>query len=227
MNAVITGASRGIGKAIAAAFLSNGHSVIACSRSEEKLHELKASHPSIIPFACDISVKEEVARLSSFVLETFHTVDVLVNNAGVFFPGYLIDEEDGVLEKMLDTNLFSAYHLTRKLAPSMIVAKSGCIVNICSVASLKAYANGGSYSISKFALLGFTKTLREELKEHNIKVTAIMPGATFTDSWAASGLPEERFSKPEDIAQLVYAITQLSGQSVVEDIVIRPQLGDI
>ncbi|HRB92355.1 MAG TPA: SDR family NAD(P)-dependent oxidoreductase, partial [Chitinophagales bacterium] len=87
--------------------------------------------------------------------------------------------------------------------------------------------NGGSYSISKFALLGFSKTLREELKSYNIKVTSILPGATLTDSWAGVDLPETRFSKAEDIADLVYAITQLSALSVVEELVIRPQLGDI
>jgi short-subunit dehydrogenase len=92
---------------------------------------------------------------------------------------------------------------------------------------MKAYENGGSYSISKFALLGFSKTLREELKTYNIKVTSILPGATLTDSWSGTDLPESRFSKPEDIAELVYTITQLSKFSVVEDIVIRPQLGDI
>jgi short-subunit dehydrogenase len=92
---------------------------------------------------------------------------------------------------------------------------------------MKAYENSGSYSISKFALLGFSKTLREELKTYNIKVTSILPGATLTDSWSGTDLPESRFSKPEDIAELIYIITQLSKFSVVEDIVIRPQLGDI
>ena len=98
---------------------------------------------------------------------------------------------------------------------------------MCSVASFKAYPNGGSYSISKFALLGFSKCLREELKEFNIKVTSILPGATLTDSWSETNLPESRFSKSEDIAELIYSITQLSAFSVVEDVVIRPQLGDI
>ena len=138
-----------------------------------------------------------------------------------------MEEADGILEQTIHTNLYSAYYLTKKLVPKMITQKNGFVFNMCSVASLKAYENGGSYSISKFALLGFSKTLREELKPHNIKVTSVMPGATLTDSWNGTDLPESRFSKPEDIAELVYTITQLSAFSVVEDIVIRPQLGDI
>ena len=90
-----------------------------------------------------------------------------------------------------------------------------------------AYPQGGSYAISKFAMLGFSKCLREELKPHNIKVTAIMPGATLTDSWKGVELPEERFIPAEDIASIIYNTTLLSDRTVVEDIVIRPQLGDL
>ncbi|HNY54376.1 MAG TPA: SDR family oxidoreductase [Chitinophagales bacterium] len=227
MNIVITGASRGIGKAVAEKFAAASHQVIVCSRDEQKLSELKKQHASIITFSCDVSQKEEIQRFGDFVLQTFDKIDVLVNNAGIFLPGKITEEEDGILEKTINTNLYSAYYLTKKLAPKFIEQKDGYIFNMCSVASVKAYENGGSYSISKFALLGFSKTLREELKPHNIKVTSILPGATLTDSWQGTDLPESRFSKAEDVAELVYAITQLSKFSVVEDIVIRPQLGDI
>jgi short-subunit dehydrogenase len=105
--------------------------------------------------------------------------------------------------------------------------KSGHIFNMCSIASIKAYDNGGSYAIAKFALLGFSKCLREELKAHGIRVTAIMPGATKTASWDGVDLPEERFMKVEDVAEMVYAAYSLSGRSVVEEVIIRPQLGDI
>lgn len=227
MNIVITGASRGIGKAIAERFAAEGHTVIVCSRDEQKLQALKTAFPSIITFSCDMSQKSDVLRFGDFVLNTFDKTDVLINNAGIFLPGKITEEADGALEQMMDTNLFSAYHLTRKLVPRFIEQKDGYIINMCSVASIKAYDNGGSYSISKFALLGFSKTLREELKPHDIKVTAILPGATLTDSWQGVDLPESRFSKPEDIAELVYTITQLSKHSVVEELIIRPQLGDI
>ena len=227
MNIVITGASRGIGKAIAEKFAAENHQVIICSRDEDKLKEIHQEFPSVITYPCDMSSKTEILQFGDFVLQTFDKIDILVNNAGVFLPGKITEEEDGVLEKTMNTNLFSAYHLTRKLIPNFLQHKDGYIFNMCSVASMKAYENGGSYSISKFALLGFSKTLREELKTYNIKVTSILPGATLTDSWSGTDLPESRFSKPEDIAELVYTITQLSKFSVVEDIVIRPQLGDI
>jgi short-subunit dehydrogenase len=92
---------------------------------------------------------------------------------------------------------------------------------------MAAYPNGGAYSISKYALLGFTRNLRNELKPHGIKVTAVIPGAAYTDSWKGSGVPEERIMEAEDIARMVYHATQLSPQAVVEDIVMRPQLGDL
>lgn len=227
MNVVITGASRGIGKAIAALFIHHQHEVLVCSRDLNKLAELKAEFPSIHTFACDISDQADLQRFGEHALSLFDNIDVLVNNGGVFLPGILTEEPEGTLETMIQTNLYSAYYLTRQLAPRMKACKSGYIINMCSVASLKAYENGGSYSISKFALLGFSKTLREELKPYNIKVSSIMPGATLTDSWAGADLPASRFAQPEDIAQLVYTITQLSEYAVVEDIVIRPQLGDI
>jgi short-subunit dehydrogenase len=131
------------------------------------------------------------------------------------------------LEKMLSVNLFSAYHLTRTVLPKMKAAKTGHIFTICSIAGLAAYPNGGSYSISKFALLGFTKNLRLELRELNIKVTAVIPGAVYTDSWNGSGVSEDRIMKPEDIASVIYSASQLSLAATVEEIVIRPQLGDL
>ena len=227
MNIVITGASRGIGKAIAEKFIAENHTVVICSSNPDKLAELQKQFPEIITFVCDVSIKSDVLKFADFVLQTFDTIDVLVNNAGIFLPGSVHNEEAGILEKMIETNVYSAYYLTQKLVPKFIEQKNGYIFNMCSVASIKAYPNGGSYSISKFALLGFSKCLREELKEYNIKVTSILPGATLTDSWSGSDLPESRFSKPSDIADLIYSITQLSAFSVVEDVVIRPQLGDI
>jgi len=131
------------------------------------------------------------------------------------------------LESQLATNLYSAYHLTRTLLPAMTAQKSGHIFNICSIASLRAYPNGGAYSISKFALYGFSQNLREEMKPHGIKVTAVLPGAVMTDSWAGFDNSQGRIMEAADIANMVYAATQLSPQACVEDIIIRPQLGDL
>ena len=154
-------------------------------------------------------------------------VDVLVNNTGIYEPGSTYNEEEGQLEKMLNVNLFSAYHLTRALVGNMISKKSGHIFNICSIASLKAYPNGGSYSISKWALDGFSKNLREEMKPFNVKVTAVYPGATLTSSWDGMNIDPKRILETNDIAKMILAATELSMQACVEDIVIRPQLGDL
>lgn len=233
MNAVITGASRGIGKAIAQIFALHGYDLFLCSKSETNLdqtiEELKTQFPAIRIDGkpMDVSKKTQAVLFAEWVLNNTSSVDVLVNNAGSFVQGNVSDEPDGALQQMLDVNLFSAYHITRTLLPVMKAERSGHIFNLCSIASLAAYPGGGAYSISKYALLGFTKNLRYELKEHGIKVTAVIPGAVYTDSWKESGIPEQRIMEAEDIARLVYAAAQLSPQAVVEEIVVRPQLGDL
>jgi hypothetical protein len=105
--------------------------------------------------------------------------------------------------------------------------RKGHVFNMCSIASIKAYPNGSSYAISKFALLGFSKVLREELKEYGVRVTAVLPGATRTASWDGVDLPEDRFMRAEDVAETVFSAYSISERSVVEEIIIRPQLGDI
>ncbi len=232
MNIIITGASKGIGYAIAEIFAANGHDLYLTSKTISSLDQavatLRDQFPTIHIESCaaDLSVKSEVVNFSKWCLEKT-TPHILVNNAGNFVPGKLQDEEDGQLEQQLNTNLFSAYHLTRALLPAMLNNKLGHIFNICSIASLSAYENGGAYSISKFALLGFSKNLRLELKDTGIKVTAVCPGAVFTNSWAGSGVDPKRIMEASDIAKMIYAATQLSAQAVVEDIVMRPQLGDL
>jgi short-subunit dehydrogenase len=232
MNIVITGASKGIGFATAKAFAAAGHHLYLTSKTAADLAaaaaELKAAYPSVtIEYVhADLSIKGQVHCFSEWLLA--RTVpDVLVNNAGYFLPGQLQDEAEGQLEAQLNANLFSAYHLTRDLLSSMMQAKQGHIFNICSIASLQAYPHGGSYSISKYALLGFSTNLRLELKDKGIKVTAVCPGATYTNSWKGSGVSEERIMEADDIAKMIYTATQLSPQAVVEDIVLRPQLGDL
>lgn len=238
LNVVITGASRGIGKAIAQIFAAHGHHLYICSRSEATLQqtvqELLSQYPGVKIKAKvrDLSKREDVENFGQWLLNNGMPVDVLVNNAGSFVPGSVHNEPDGALEQMLSVNLFSAYHLTRKLLPLMLKQSAihgsrGHIINMCSIASLKAYENGGAYSISKHALLGFSRNLREELKPHLIKVTTVFPGAVLTDSWSGFDNSERRIMEASDIAELVYAATRLSPQACVEDIVVRPQLGDL
>ena len=174
-----------------------------------------------------LEVKQQAQLFGDWVNNNADTIDVLVNNAGNFIQGNISDEPDGALEEMMEVNLYSAYHITRTVLPKMIRTGTGHIFTLCSIASLGAYPNGGAYSISKFALLGFTKNLRREMQPHGIKVTAVIPGAAYTDSWKASGLPEARFMEAEDIAKTIYHSTLLSPQATVEEIIIRPQLGDL
>ncbi len=230
--AVITGGTKGIGKAVVDKFAMAGFDIVTCSRKESDLMVLRkqvtASHPvQVDTFVADLSMLSQARDFTDFVLGLGRPLDVLVNNAGMFTPGEIITERDGALENMIGANLYSAYYTTRGLASAMKERKSGHIFNMCSIASLKAYPNGGSYAISKFALLGMTKVLREEMKECGVRVTAVMPGATRTSSWDAVQLPEERFMKPEDVADAIYSAYALSPRSVVEEIIIRPQLGDI
>ena len=232
MNVVITGTSRGIGKAIAERFAAAGYNLYLGSKNETLLYkameELMTRHPSVIikakPF--DLSIKEQGMAFGKWCLD-FGTPDILVNNAGLFEPGSVYNEPDGLLENQIATNLYSAYHLTRTLLPAMMKNKGGHIFNMCSIASLHAYANGGAYSISKFALHGFSKNLREEMKPYNIKVTGVYPGAVLTDAWGDFDNSNNRIMEATDIAQMVYAASQLSPQACVEDIIIRPQAGDL
>lgn len=230
--AVVTGGTKGIGRATVNAFAAQGFDIVTCSRNERELDSLKQEVEadfgvSVFTLKCDLSIKSETLGFVDFVLSQKLPVDVLVNNSGVFLPGEVHSEEDGALEKQIETNLYSAYRISRGLIPLMREQKCGHIFNICSIASLIAYNNGGSYTISKFALYGMSKSLREEMKPYGIRVTSVMPGATLTASWEGVDLPEERFIPAEDVASMILTTYQLSHRSVVEDIVIRPQLGDL
>lgn len=232
MNVIITGASKGFGKAMAAQFAAAGHTLLLCSRNAHDLYAtmnaLQTQYPQCAIHAkpVDVSIKEEVLAFGNWCLQ-FGTPGIVINNAGQFIPGSVYNEPEDALEKMIEVNLYSAYHLTRLLLSKMMEAQCGHIFNICSIASVQAYHNGGAYSISKFALLGFSKNLREEMKPYNIKVTSVIPGAAYTDSWSSSGIDPKRMMEADDVAKMIYAVSQLSPQACVEEIVMRPQLGDL
>jgi len=228
-SVIISGGSQGIGKALVKKFLKEGFNVYTCGRHAEKLTALEHefSNSSLKTFVADLSQKNQVNEFANWILSHEKSIDVLINNAGFFMPGQIINEEDGVLEAQIEANLYSAYHLTKALLPTFQSKKSGHIFTICSTASITAYTAGGSYCISKFALLGFTKVLREELKTQGIKVTAVLPGATLTPAWDGVNLPESRFIPADDVAETIYSAYQMSPSTVLEEILIRPQLGDI
>jgi short-subunit dehydrogenase len=231
-TAIITGATHGIGFAIATRLAKEGFTLCICSRNEEELNRTQADlkalgAPEVYIKAADLGDKETAITFARFAVDSMGAIDILVNNAGMFLPGDLCDEPDGQLEQMMQLNVYSAYEITRLVVPAMKQRKSGHIFNMCSVASLKAYPQGGSYSISKYALLGFSDNLREELKLHCIKVTAICPGATYSRSWQSSGVAEERMIPASDIAEIVWTSYNLSAGTNLETIVVRPQFGDL
>jgi short-subunit dehydrogenase len=232
MNIVVTGGTKGIGRAIIETFAGQGFNVFTCARNSAELNdlkkELKEKYPQLDVFAetCDMGNKTQVQNLARSITEKFKTIDILVNNAGVFLPGTIVGEEEDTFETTMNVNIGGSYHLTRGILPVIKKTKGAHIFNICSTASITAYTDGGSYCISKFALLGFSKVLREELKTEGIKVTSILPGATLTNSWAGTTLAPERFMQPSDIASAVLDCYNLKSV-VVEEMLMRPMMGDI
>lgn len=231
MYAVITGASKGIGKAIAEIFAKNGYDLVLTSRNEVDLYKaveyFQTHYPSIevVGKAYDLSLNPKA--FAQWVLLKGIVPDILVNNAGAFKPGSIVDMPEGLLEEQMATNLYNVFYVTQTFLPKMIEASKGHIFNICSVAGQKAYAGGGAYSISKFALDGFSKNLRAELLDKNIKVTTVYPGAVMTASWGDFDNSDNRIMQPNDVAQMIYAATQMSIGACVEEIVLRPQKGDL
>jgi short-subunit dehydrogenase len=232
MNAIITGATKGIGRAIAEKLVKEGVNIAFCSRNQKELWDTaKALHDinkvKITHSVADLSNKNQCQQFIKLAIEQLGQIDILINNAGMYIPGQIHTEEEGLLQTLLDANLMSAYHITRACLPNMIARKQGHIINICSIAGIQPYQNGGSYSISKFAMVGFSRNLREELKPHQIKVTTVNPGATYTDSWAGSDIDPQRIMTAQDIANTIWSICNLAPQTCVEEIVLRPLLGDL
>ncbi len=230
---LVTGGTKGIGRAVVELFAKEGFHIITCSRNENDLQKLKLdieqryTFSKVLYHKADLSDRKSLEKFVKYVQGLNVQIDVLVNNSGLFVPGKITEEDDETLPFMIQTNLYSAYYISKAFVKEMIKRRSGHLFTLCSTASIIPYINGGSYCISKFALLGMTKVLREETKEHNVKVTAILPGATLTASWEGVDLPPERFMKPEDVASAIWNAYTMSPNSVVEEILIRPQLGDL
>ena len=229
---VVTGASQGIGKAVCEAFAELPDMQIALlARSKGKLEQVaeacRSRGAEAMPVRCDVTVDDDVAAASRTVLSQWGAPDVLVNNAGLFEPGNLVDTTAEAFRRQLDVNLTSAFLVTQTFLPAMIERGSGALFYMASVASIRAYPAGAAYCSAKHGLLGLARSVREETREAGLRVTALLPGATFTPSWEGVDLPEERFMPAEDIAKAVVEIYGLSDRTVVEEIVLRPQEGDL
>ena len=231
-TAVITGASKGIGFSVAQRLAEAGFSLFIVGRDNNRLADAKSQlllsgAPEVHAFSGDLSQSDVAKDCVAAIVNTWGSITVLVNNAGVFLPGTMMEEDEGQFETLMTTNMNSAYHITKGLWPLLKLSKRAHVFNMCSIASITAYAAGGSYSVSKFAMLGFSKSLRLEGMPYGVRVTAILPGATLTDSWADADLPPSRFVMPEDVANALYSAFLINENTVVEEVVLRPILGDI
>lgn len=231
-TAVVTGASKGIGFSVAKRLAEARFSLFIVGRDNDRLVDAKSQllsfgAPEVHAFSGDLSQSAVAKDCVAAIANTWDSLTVLVNNAGVFLPGTMMEEEGGQFETLMTTNMNSAYHITKGLWTLLKKSPRAHVFNMCSIASITAYAAGGSYSVSKFAMLGFSKSLRLEGMPHDIRVTAILSGATLTDSWAGVDLPSSRFMKPEDVANTLYAAFLMNENTVMEEVVLRPILGDI
>jgi 3-oxoacyl-[acyl-carrier protein] reductase len=232
MNAIITGATKGMGRAIALVLAEAGYNIAICARSQPELDDLcdeikKNYQVQAIGLQTDCSNSDQLNRFADFVQQHFPTVEVLVNNAGMYIPGTILDEPDNLLQKQMQLNLFAAHSLCRIFGKKMREDKNGHIFNICSIAAIKPVITAGSYTVTKVALLGLTRVLRDELMPYNVKVTAILPGSTLTASWEGTDLPPDRFVTASDVANAILASLKMSKGANVDEVVIRPLKGEI
>ncbi len=233
MKCVITGGSKGIGLAIARAMVRSRFEVFIVARSASTLDsavkelQSEVSDAKVHHMSVDVRSRQEITDMAMRVKEAMGGVDVLINNAGTFTPGSIVEEPDGTLELMIETNLYSAYYVTKRLYPMIEQSDHGHIINISSIAGVTAYPNGGAYGISKFAMQGFSKNLRSELMPKGIRVTSVLPGATWTASWEGSGVERDRIMEADDIAEAVMSAIRMGPKAVVEEVIVRPQLGDL
>jgi NADP-dependent 3-hydroxy acid dehydrogenase YdfG len=232
MNVWVTGASRGIGKAIAEALLHDGHRVAVSARSRELLESIAtgiSNADAVLRVPLDVSDAEQVTRAAAFINERFGSVDVLVNNAGVTRFKPIVDTSIDEFNEIIDVNLKGVYYGIQSVLPSMIERRSGWIMNIISVTVKKIFINSGAYAASKAGVLALGNVLREELRAKGIKVTSIIPGATETEMWPEDVLKKhgKRMIPPEEIGRVVASMLRTPDSVMVEEITVRPQLGDL
>ncbi|GAA4095454.1 SDR family oxidoreductase [Mucilaginibacter panaciglaebae] len=232
-SALITGATKGMGRAIAIAFATEGVNLAINSRNADDLATFKTEllqiNPAIKIFTAvaDGSKREELLQFAEGARRELGQISIIVNNLGMYKYSKILDDEQGLFGKMIDTNLMPAYELYRFFGKEMIATGRGHIFNICSVASLNPVVEAGIYSVTKAALLSLTNTMRLEMQEHGIKVTAVIPGSTLTDSWKGQQVDKDLMVLPEDIASAIINIYKMSVGANVDQIIIKPAKGQL
>src|SRR6266436_2724998 len=227
--AVVTGAGRGIGGAIARALASLGATAVLCGRTRSLLEDTATTIAQAGNRAevveCDVTLLAAVEALAKQVDGKFGRVDVLVNNAGIGGFGMpLHDLPPEAWDRILDTNLRGVYYTIRAFAPVMIRARNGHIINISSIAGKNALPNGAAYAASKWGLNGLTYSVAEELRAHSIRVSVICPGSTHTDLSPHAGKDPSRMLQPEDVAHVVTMLVTQTPQSFASEVILRPTM---
>lgn len=226
--ALITGATKGIGRSIAHALAKAGCHLVVSARTEKDLKALKNALLSSFPqvkieyVVADCKEQSQVARLASRAEEFFPEINILVNNVGMFRPGGFLEEEEQALTDHLAINVLCTHYLAVYFGRKMCAKGSGHVFNIGSIAGKKPFAKAASYSVTKFAVHGLTAVLRQEFGAHGVKVTEVIPGSTYTSSWEGVAIPEEKFVAADDIAKAVITCLTLSAGANVDEIVVRP-----
>jgi NADP-dependent 3-hydroxy acid dehydrogenase YdfG len=230
---LITGASQGIGAAIAKVFAEElaGVRLALVARNAKNLAKVAAACAKLgakpETFACDVSDEADVTQLSTTVTKRFGGVDVLINNAGKFAGAPFTEMSVADFDRMIAANLRSVFLISRAFAPGMIARGRGDIFNMSSIAGLIAYPGGAGYSAAKFGVTGLSKVMRAELRDKGVRVCCVFPGATWSPSWEGSGVDPQRMMPAEDVARAFFDVYRLSRRTVVEEIVLRPQRGDV
>jgi 3-oxoacyl-[acyl-carrier protein] reductase len=225
--ALVTGAGRGIGAAIAATLADLGAAVVLCGRTRAPLDSTaaaisKAGHRAEA-LECDVMDLRSVEAAAAHVEKSFGRLDILVNNAGVGgFGGPLHQLPPEAWEQVLNTNLRGVYYCIRAFAPLMIRARTGHIINISSLAGKNALPNGAAYAASKWGLNGLSYSVAEELRVHNIRVSVVCPGSVDTELTPHAGKDKSKMLRPEDVAHTVAMLVTQSPQSFVSEILLRP-----
>ncbi len=232
MIVVVTGASQGIGQAIAEVFAAEYDARVAlAARTRTALEQTadacrtRGGTPLVLP--TDVTDDAAVADLAAAVHEEWGPPDVLVNNAGAFTNTPLAELTLEGFRDQIDVNLTSAFAVTIAFLPAMRERGTGHLFFMGSVASLMAYPGNAGYCAAKHGLRGLARTVRAETKDEGLRVTTVLPGATDTPTWDGAGVAEERLMAPEDVAQSVVNAYRLSDRTVLEELLLRPQEGDV
>lgn len=224
--ALITGASRGIGKAIAQSLVRMGATLSLCARDAQKLEsvrrELESEGAKVLAVPTDVARPGDITSLVQTTERSLGPIEILVNNAGVGHFAPVQEESEANWDSVLDTNLKAVFLLTRAVAPGMISRRSGHIINIASLAGKNAFAGGGIYCASKWGLLGLTQCAAEDLRPYGIRVSAICPGSVATDFSPHSTKDPAKMLQPEDVAHAVEMILTQAPQSFISEVLLRP-----